>query len=74
MTEDEFQLGIRDMSKHQLVTILNYYRKVASDCTYVLRLALEKGVNDELLLCIIEALNKNIEEALHDYKIIAEVS
>ena len=73
MTEDEFQLGIRDLSKHQLIELVNHYRKLNNDCVYVFNLAKSKGISDDLLISVIDSLCKNLTSAATNYEPIVEV-
>lgn len=74
MTEDEYQLGIRDLSKHDLVTLVQGYR---SELREVLNMLLYFNDQDlihrnELVLSIFDVIKERTEAMIADYNKILE--
>lgn len=74
MTEDEYQLGIRDLSKHDLVTLVNGYRKGLKDLLGMLTYLAEHDSlqMNELVQEMFRVTKKNLIEKVEDFQKVLE--
>ena len=74
MNEDEYQLGIRDLSKHDLVTLVNGYRNSLTGFLMLIN-SLKKSEALELNAIVNEifkAKEEELAERIHNYKKVLE--
>lgn len=74
MNEDEYQLGIRDLSKHDLVTLVNGYRNSLTGFLMLIN-SLKKSEALELNAIVNEifkAKEEELTERIHNYKKVLE--
>lgn len=74
MTEDEYQLGIRDLSKHDLVTLVNAYRKGLKDLLGMLTYLAEHDSlqMNELVQEMFRVTKENLLEKVEDFQKVLE--
>jgi Holliday junction resolvasome RuvABC ATP-dependent DNA helicase subunit len=74
MTEDEYQLGIRDLSKHDLVTLINGYRKGLKDLLGMLTYLAEHDSlqMNELVQEMFKVTKENLLAKVEDFQKVLE--
>ena len=74
MNEDEYQLGIRDLSKHDLVTLVHGYRAELREVLNMLIYFNDQDLihRNELVLSIFDAIKERTEAMIADYNKILE--
>lgn len=74
MNEDEYQLGIRDLSKHDLITLVDGYRRSLKDLLGMLTYLAEHDslqMND-LVKEMFRVTKKNLIEKVEDFQKVLE--
>lgn len=74
MTEDEYQLGIRDLSKHDLVALVNGYRKGLKDLLGMLTYLAEHDSlqMNELVQEMFRVTRENLLAKVEDFQKVLE--
>jgi Holliday junction resolvasome RuvABC ATP-dependent DNA helicase subunit len=74
MNEDEYQLGIRDLSKHDLVTLINGYRKGLKDLLGMLTYLAEHDSlqMNELVQEMFKVTKENLLAKVEDFQKVLE--
>ena len=70
MTEEQYQLGIRDLSKHELITLVTVYRNELKSCNEIFK---DFAVNNfaqnvwHKVICAIKLAR--VQSMIEDYKV-----
>lgn len=68
LSEEDYQLGIRGLSKHDLVTLVNVYRNEIKDMIKILNGYINEDLAKDLMHKVISAREAKLaEELINDY-------
>ena len=68
LSENDYQLGIRGLSKHDLVTLVNVYRNEIKDMVKILNGYVSEDLAKDLMHKVISARESKLaEELINDY-------
>lgn len=68
LSENDYQLGIRGLSKHDLVTLVNVYRNEIKDMIKILNGYVNEDLAKDLMHKVISARESKLaEELINDY-------
>lgn len=68
LSENDYQLGIRGLSKHDLVTLVNVYRNEIKDMVKILNAYVSEGLAKDIMHKVISARESKLaEELINDY-------
>ena len=70
LNENDYRLGIRGLSKHDLVTLVNVYRNEIKDMIKILNAYVSEGLAKDLMHKVISARESKLaEELINDYNL-----
>ncbi len=69
MTEEQYQFGIRDLSKHELVTLVTAYRNELKSCNEIFKDFAENNLAQDVWHKVICARKlARVQSMIEDYK------